>query len=1120
MRGHALILRALLVLCHVIGIWSAREVTIDDDSSLIRYEGSWARSERNLFSYGGTHVASTEPTTAKATLSFTGTAVHFLSPLWYIPIAVTLALDERPPDIVDLQTSGAPAGSGWEAETSRRRWSMTGLDNVPHTLVVTYGRPQNTSTPPAQFTIVDAFIYTVEDDPTSTTDSAPNPTTSDTAESGSGGGSNSSTTPLIAGLVSALVSTSLIAGIALFMLWRRKQKRNAQLLGVPYMTDLGSPGAHSAYPDEHSAAPPNHDDDRRNSMSEVDNTPMISAPGPKHIVLSPPTPQPDYPQALQSLEMMSNDVPATPRPRPPGNVRRSMSMKLQTPPPPYASSFVSPTSKQENSGLIDQLNTDGVHRSALGSTLSPIRQDEGEEEWLNEKSREELTELFLKADGLIKERENGSDTSVFDSPRNSPSPPTTKLRSRRTRRISMSQDDIAHLADQNSELLVKLEKLEQESAQADLSGRRALKRLEREIQHLREELEETQARGEALEEKARLGDSIEAIWRKKDREREARKRRSTLNSGVSDDDERRDFAPPSDFPRPTFKFPMSRKSESSERAVPSRAEVLREQQRLVDEEYCDVSPLHSKKLTLALIAKIAELEETNTRIMNQQAETTQRLQAVQQETENMSKVYESLGGDGALMWIGDDGTALYLDEGELDEEELDQDGYDDGSQRGSMRFRSWRRSAEARTSHGTAEGEFDQSTIRSSSQKSFGSVSERGTPSRRGSVRHRHSRGSLSNGLKRASTMGFPASHKSRKSVVGLFDTPGADKTSPTAPALGLDPSISKSDVLERSVSISPSGAQTLGAEFDGLGLAFDTTSPVGGARNVSNHHLRTTSLYDLSCIGSTSTTPMHSPSPSLSSAVYPQSASPSPVFSSLPSRMLTSPVKDSTFPVADPETPVPPGGVHFTIEEPTPVIAQGSPVLGSADGLLPSSGSKHSLRYRRMTQTVRSRAEKWEGDRFKETLKGLGSPPGRPAAKMVKRKKSTIASAFDVFMDAFADRMEKQDDEDPPLPSLEDISIIDFPDSHADGFEASQPLPPTAVLSLEQEEEEPGMGLVQTSDASLQQQRGGLGRLMLEIWLWLQFAVIILVFLWAMARRGPKAVLYEAERRKSSSSY
>lgn len=84
-----------------------------------------------------------------------------------------------------------------------------------------------------------------------------------------------------------------------------------------------------------------------------------------------------------------------------------MSMKLQTPPPPYASSFISPASKQEHSGYLDQLDTEDIQRSAVGSTLSPIRQDEGEEEWLNEKSREELTELFLKADGLIKEREDG-----------------------------------------------------------------------------------------------------------------------------------------------------------------------------------------------------------------------------------------------------------------------------------------------------------------------------------------------------------------------------------------------------------------------------------------------------------------------------------------------------------------------------------------------------------------------------------------------------------------------------------------------------------------------------------------------------------------------------------------
>ena len=36
-----------------------------------------------------------------------------------------------------------------------------------------------------------------------------------------------------------------------------------------------------------------------------------------------------------------------------------------------------------------------------------------------------------------------------------------------------------------------------------------------------------------------------------------------------------------------------------------------------------------------------------------------------------------------------------------------------------------------------------------------------------------------------------------------------------------------------------------------------------------------------------------------------------------------------------------------------------------------------------------------------------------------------------------------------------------------------------------------------------------------LEVWLWLQFAIVVLVFLWAMARRGPKSILHEAETRR-----
>lgn len=39
-----------------------------------------------------------------------------------------------------------------------------------------------------------------------------------------------------------------------------------------------------------------------------------------------------------------------------------------------------------------------------------------------------------------------------------------------------------------------------------------------------------------------------------------------------------------------------------------------------------------------------------------------------------------------------------------------------------------------------------------------------------------------------------------------------------------------------------------------------------------------------------------------------------------------------------------------------------------------------------------------------------------------------------------------------------------------------------------------------------------------LEVWLWLQFAIVVMVFLWAMARRGPKSVLEDAERSRRQS--
>lgn len=157
--------------------------------------------------------------------------------------------------------------------------------------------------------LITACSYTVEDEtassPTSSTSSGSPSQTSDSvgsvdnpSDTPGGGGSGNSTTTLIAGLVSALVSTSLIAGVALFILWRRKQKRNAQAsLGIPPPIDPGSPDVPPAavpYPYQQSAPQPNQAVyNPRSSMSEVSgagNTPVISASSGKRIVLSPSTP--------------------------------------------------------------------------------------------------------------------------------------------------------------------------------------------------------------------------------------------------------------------------------------------------------------------------------------------------------------------------------------------------------------------------------------------------------------------------------------------------------------------------------------------------------------------------------------------------------------------------------------------------------------------------------------------------------------------------------------------------------------------------------------------------------------------------------------------------------------
>lgn len=92
--------------------------------------------------------------------------------------------------------------------------------------------------------------------------------------------------------------------------------------------------------------------------------------------------------------MLGANIPETPRPRPPAKVRRTKT--APSPPPGY----YTPSTFLLGSPIAATFQRVGWD----ADPLSPATEDL---EWMNEKSREELSDLLVKADDLIKERENG-----------------------------------------------------------------------------------------------------------------------------------------------------------------------------------------------------------------------------------------------------------------------------------------------------------------------------------------------------------------------------------------------------------------------------------------------------------------------------------------------------------------------------------------------------------------------------------------------------------------------------------------------------------------------------------------------------------------------------------------
>ncbi|KAF8897908.1 hypothetical protein BD779DRAFT_1796465 [Infundibulicybe gibba] len=405
----------------------------------------------------------------------------------------------------------------------------------------------------------------------------------------------------------------------------------------------------------------------------------------------------------------------TPRPRPPAQVRRSTSLNknFTTPPPAYASASALPLARK-------QPRLDSLLGSPMLATFQKVGWDvDGqpagtaathEADWVNDRARKRTGPRVRRVQDPVRGQRRPqvqtpspprasprflsvpyhiprhivsplapTSSGYAHSPATSPAPPTTYIRGH-GRKISVSPADISLLSDQNAELLDKLERLEADSFSADRSGRRALKRLEKEIAGLRDELEKTQARSEEIEERAKAGFGwgaekvVQEVWRKKkEREERFRAMKENLNT-QTDVGEVRNFAPESPFGGMVY-TPAPRRV-----ATPS------------DDFFAEPREVHQpppeNQLISQLLTKIQELEETNERIIQQQTETSSQLQAVQRETEHINKVYEYLG-DPNQFEVVEDMAEVSKDSHKISDEE-------------TIRFRSFKRTLEGQMATGIA----------------------------------------------------------------------------------------------------------------------------------------------------------------------------------------------------------------------------------------------------------------------------------------------------------------------------------------------------------------------------------------------------------------------------------
>lgn len=682
--------------------------------------------------------------------------------------------------------------------------------------------------------------------------------------------------------------------------------------------------------------------------------------------------------------------------------------------------------------------------------------------------------------------------------------------------MSIASADISLLEDQNAKLLDKLEKLEAESISADHAGRRELKRLEKEITFLRESLEKTQAKSEELEERVQ-GAVVGEAWRRK-KEREAKfKAMRNLGRNDSFDNEEpvRNFAPEgSRHGGPSDGFSFFPTSASPNQNQNRQLKAFSNNDGSSDDTAPSLSqPEHA--LISQLLIKVQELEETNSRILQQQSDTAVQLSAVQRDTAHITKVYETLADSNT--------TELELDH-DNDEAQEQEEPYTEEEEEKSMKFSSLKRSIESKESFdGTCivRPEFGVSTGKKRASV-MGLFDEPDAPTSEDVPN--------GEGSSPSPTQGNPTHDQDRSSASWMDEqdrSTWSSVTSATAAGLAsplppgaLSPLHFFSPATHAPPELSPTNSRpTLQHELDKeLG---NNNWELHGPPNNHHLHMRALSLYDFSQI---SVPPTPSPLSRTSSLALPRRMSNDNDSGQRPG------FDDSGLSIRDGTTPrTPPlltsaNSLRLSVEPPTP--SRLGSLSNSAGGrVVYSLNDTRSPRMQMMSDTLRSRTNRWVDRRFmfqhqyeedaddgdvdndeedEDDQKTLFTDLSRPPSPLdlsigipnrLSHAVDSMIEGFNSFSVTSTGNDEGNDDDDDD-DGASITAITPLRRRHG-GHVRERSVPLHAGTSPEKKEEE--------------KRNSGF---LLQVWLWLQFAIVVFVFLYAMARRGPTKVLTEDHKR------